>query len=59
MHIKFWLESLKGKYHLRSPTRRREDNIKMDLREIGCNGIDWIHLATDMDQLWGLVNTVP
>jgi hypothetical protein len=27
-----------------------EDNIKMDLREIGCKGVDWIHLAQDTDR---------
>jgi hypothetical protein len=35
-----------------------EDNIKMDLREIGWGGMDWIHLAQDMDQWLALVNTV-
>jgi hypothetical protein len=34
------------------------DNIKMDLREIGWDGRDWIHLAQDMDQWRALVNTV-
>jgi hypothetical protein len=28
-----------------TPRRRREDNIKMDLTEIGWGGMDWIHLA--------------
>jgi hypothetical protein len=32
--------------------------IKMDLREIGWDGRDWIELAQDMDQLRALVNTV-
>jgi hypothetical protein len=32
--------------------------IKMDLTEIGCGGMDWIHLAQDKDQLMALVNTV-
>jgi hypothetical protein len=31
-----------------------EDNIKMDLREIGLEGVDWIHLAEDRDQWWTL-----
>jgi hypothetical protein len=35
-----------------------EDNIKMDLKEIGWGGIDWIHLAQDSDQWRILVNTV-
>jgi len=30
----------------------------MDLREIGCNDVDWIHVAQDIDRLWALVNTV-
>jgi hypothetical protein len=34
------------------------DDIKMDLREIGWDGVDWIELAQDMDQWRALVNTV-
>jgi hypothetical protein len=34
------------------------DNIKIDLREIGLDGMDWIDLAQDMDQWRALVNTV-
>jgi hypothetical protein len=34
------------------------DNIKMDLREIGWDGVDWIDLAQDRDQWRALVNTV-
>jgi hypothetical protein len=34
------------------------DNIKMDLREIGWCGVDWIDLPQDRDQWWVLVNTV-
>jgi hypothetical protein len=34
------------------------DNNKMDLREIGLDGIDWIHLAQDRDQGSSLVNMV-
>jgi hypothetical protein len=40
------------------PRRRWEDNIKMDLREIGWAGIDWINLAQDRDHWRVLVNTV-
>jgi hypothetical protein len=40
------------------PRRRWVDNIKMDLREIGCVGMDWIDLAQDRDQWRALVNAV-
>jgi hypothetical protein len=34
------------------------DNIKMDLKEIGWEGMDWIDLTEDRDQCWVFVNTV-
>jgi hypothetical protein len=40
------------------PRRRWEDNIKMDLREIGFGDVDWTHLAQDRDRWRALVNTV-
>jgi hypothetical protein len=40
------------------PRHRRVDNIKMDTREIGWGGMDWIDLAQDRDQWKALVNTV-
>jgi hypothetical protein len=40
------------------PRRRWVDNFKIDLREIGWDGTDWIDLAQDRDQWWALVNTV-
>jgi hypothetical protein len=39
-----------GRRPLGRPRHRWKDNIKMDLREIGWSGIDWIDLALDMDQ---------
>jgi hypothetical protein len=39
-----------GREQLGRPRRRCEDNIKMDLREIGWSGVDWIHLTQDCDQ---------
>jgi hypothetical protein len=38
-----------GKRPLGRPSRRWEDNIKMDLGEIGWGGMDWIDLAQDRD----------
>jgi hypothetical protein len=47
-----------GKRPLGRPRRRWEDNIKMDFREIGLNGADWIDQAQDKDQWMALVSTV-
>jgi hypothetical protein len=38
------------------PRRRWEDNIKMDLQELGCWGMDWIEVAEDRDSWRALVN---
>ena len=40
------------------PRHRWEDNIKMDLQEVGCGGMDWIELAQDRDGWRELVSTV-
>jgi hypothetical protein len=40
------------------PKRKWVDNIKMDLREIECDGMDWIDLAEDRDQWTAVVNMV-
>jgi hypothetical protein len=47
-----------GRRPLGRSRRRWEDNIKMDLREIGFGDVDWIHLAQDRDRWRGLVKTV-
>jgi hypothetical protein len=56
MHIGYWWESQKRP--LGRPRCRWMDNIKMDLREIGRDGVDWMDMAQDMDQWRALVNTV-
>jgi hypothetical protein len=48
----------KGKRPLGRPRHRWEDNIKMDLGEIGIDGANWIWLAQDRVQWWAFVNTV-
>jgi hypothetical protein len=47
-----------GKKPLGRPRRRWEDNIKIDLREIGICGANWIRLAQDRTQWRAFVNTV-
>jgi hypothetical protein len=42
----------------RKPRRRWVDNIKMDLREVGWDDMDWIDLAQNRDQWTALLNTV-
>jgi hypothetical protein len=53
---------LVGKPHGERPPGRPRcrwvDNIKIDIREIGWDGMDWIDLAHDKDQWRALVNTV-
>jgi hypothetical protein len=48
----------KGKRPVGRPRRRWEDNIKMELREIGMDGANWIELAQDRVQWRACVNTV-
>jgi hypothetical protein len=45
-----------GKRPLGGPERRWEDNIKMDFKDVGCGGMDWIDLAQDRDRRRSLVN---
>jgi hypothetical protein len=47
-----------GKRPLVRHRRRWEDNIKMDVQEVGCEGMDWIELAQDRDRWRALVTVV-
>jgi hypothetical protein len=51
MHIEYWWESQKERDH-------RVDNIKMDLREIEWDGVDWIDMIQDRNQWRALLYTV-
>jgi hypothetical protein len=50
--------NLEGRRPLERPRRRWLDNINMDPREIGWDGVDWIDVAQDRDQWRALVNAV-
>jgi hypothetical protein len=52
------VERPEGRRLLGRPRRRWEDNIKMDLQEIGWNGVAWIDMAQDRDRWRALVNAV-
>ena len=47
-----------GKRALGRPRRKWEDNVKMDLQEVGCGGVDWTELAQDKDRWRALVTAV-
>jgi len=47
-----------GKRPLGRPRCRWEDNINMDLQEVGCRGMDWIELAQDRDRWRDILNAV-
>jgi hypothetical protein len=52
------LEKAEGRRQLGRPRRRWEDNIKMDLREVEWQGVDWIDLSQDRNRWRALVYTV-
>ena len=49
---------LEGKRQFGRPKYRWEDNIKMDLQEVGCGSMEWIELVQDRDRWRTLVNAV-
>jgi len=56
-YIGFWWGNLRERDNL-GDRRRWEYNIKMDLQEVGCGGMNWIELAQDRDRWRALVSTV-
>ena len=55
---RFLVGKPEGKRPFGRPRRRWKDNIKMDLQEMGCGGMDWIDLAENRDRWRALVNAV-
>jgi len=47
-----------GRRPLGRPRRRWEDNIRMDLRKVGCECVEWMELAQDRDRCCALVSAV-
>jgi len=47
------IRKLEGQRSLRRPRHRWENNIRMDLREIGWETVDWIYLSQNRDQVMG------
>ena len=56
--IQILVEKHEGKRAFGRPRHRWDDNIKMDLQEVGYGGMDWIELAQDRDRWRTLVNAV-
>jgi hypothetical protein len=52
------VEKPEGKRPLGRPRLRWDDNIKIDLQEVGCGGMDWIELAQDRDMWRALMTAV-
>ena len=57
MHAGFCLENLKERDNFGQLGINR-DNVKMDLKETGWEGVDWMDLAQDRNKLWAVVNKV-
>jgi hypothetical protein len=55
---KILVRKLEGKKPLGRRRHRWEDNIKMEVREIGYKDVDWMYVAQERDQWLAVVNTV-
>ena len=58
VHKRVWWGGIEGRKPLGRIRRRREDNIKMDLQDIGWESMDWIVVAQDRDRWRALVKAV-
>jgi hypothetical protein len=58
MHERFWLGNLEGRHYLENIGLAGGDNLKMDIKEIRWDGVDWIHLAQNREQWSAAVHMV-
>ena len=58
MHTGFWWGNLREREQLGTSRRRWEDNINMDLQEVGCGGMDWIDLAQEWERWQAVLSAV-
>jgi len=58
LHTGFWWGNLRKKNPLGGPRRRWENNIKMELQEVGCRGMDFFDLAHNTDRWRAIVIAV-
>ena len=58
MHAGFWRGNLKERGKLGRTKRRWEDNIKMNVKDMEWEGIDWIHMAQDRGESRAVVKMV-
>ena len=56
MHTRFWWGNLRVRDHLEGIGRRWEDNINLDLQEVGWGDMDWLDLAQDRDRWQAVIN---
>lgn len=57
-HKRILVRYTEGKRPLGKPGRRWEDNIKMNVKETGEEGVDWINLVRDEGEWWDVVTAV-
>ena len=57
-HTGFWWGNMRKRGKLVDPRRKWDDNIEINLQEMGSVYMDWINLAQDWDRWWALVNAI-
>jgi hypothetical protein len=58
LYTGFWWGNLRENYHFGRPRLRWDDDIDLDLQEVGCGCMNWIELAQGRDRWRALVNAI-